>query len=82
MLTEARKEVISGLEDGYINDADAYAANERRKFMALPQSYRAAAKKALKITTEDRELTVEEVDMLKLWIDVNKELDDSVVKEF
>lgn len=82
MLSEARKEIIDNIEDGSITDADAYAYNERRKFLALPQAYRAEAKKALGIKTEDRDLSPLEVEQLTLWIEINKELDEVLPKEY
>lgn len=82
MLSESRKEVLDGLENGSLTNFEDYTFNERRKFMSLPQSYRAEAKKALRITTEDRDLSAEEVEMLQLWIEINKELDDEMSSQY
>lgn len=80
MLKEARKEVIDALENGFLGNMDEVLFNERKKFVAsTPQAYRAEAKRYLGITTEDRELSFEEMEMLQSWIDINKDLDEVAV---
>jgi hypothetical protein len=81
ILTESREDILEGLENGSLGSFEDYVFNERKKFIALPQSYRAEAKKAMGISGEDRELTLEEIERLKLWIDINKELDDELAEK-
>ncbi len=81
LIEEARKEVLTALENGALGDAEDVLYNKRREFVASnPQSYRAEAKKYFGITTDDRELTEEELSKLQAWIDINKELDETAVE--
>lgn len=80
MLTESRKDILDGLENGSLGETEDYIYNERRKFLSLPQAYRAEAKKYFGIETDDRDLSLQEIERLELWIDVNKELDDELAK--
>jgi len=81
MLKEARNDIISGLENGSLGEQEDRLFNLRRKFIASnPQSYRAEAKKYFGITAEDRELTSDDLYRLQAWIDINKSLDETLVK--
>lgn len=81
MLKEARNDIIAGLENGSLGEQEDRLFNLRRKFIASnPQSYRAEAKKYFGITAEDRELTSDDLYRLQAWIDINKSLDETLVK--
>ena len=83
MLTEARKEVLDGLENGNLGGYEGLLRNAQRKFVAAnPQAYRAEAKKALGIDKKDKDLTFDEIDLLESWIEINKELDDYAVESY
>lgn len=80
MLQESKKEVLEAIELGYLGEPEDALLNEKRKFLKLPQVYRAEAKKYLGIEAEDKDLTMEQIEVLTSWIKINRELDNTFIE--
>ena len=73
IIKDARYEILDAIEHNYVGDPNAMLLNERRKLMVYDQSLRAEAKQALGIKQEDRKLNLFQIQLIRDWIEVEKE---------
>jgi hypothetical protein len=82
IITQSRDEILDALDQGYVGTPNDVLVNERRKLLVYDQSLRADAKKALSILTEDRKLTLFQIELMRDWMEIEKKSRESAVKHF
>lgn len=80
LIRASRDEVLDMVESPYVGDQNGRLLNERRKLMVYDQSLRAEAKKALSISTKDRELTLFQIQLIRDWIEVNRKERNTLIE--
>ena len=74
MIGQARKIVRGWLNTGEVGTNEDRVADMRRTFIVQPQAYRDEARKAFNITTPDRDLSEDEILLMKDYIGLIKGL--------
>lgn len=82
IIKDARYEILDSLEHNSVGSPNETLLNERRKIMVYDQSLRAEAKDALGITTDDRKLTLFQIQLIRDWIEVEKKSRQGELKQY
>lgn len=80
MISSVRIDVARALEGGYIGDEGNRLDNERRKLLSRDRHSIQRAKEALGIDRRNHELTLLDIQSIKIYIETEKEQVDRLVK--
>jgi hypothetical protein len=73
ILNQTRDEVKEALDKGYAGDADDRVNRARASWSALPKVERDSTKLFFNITTEDRKLSMPQINMMQRWMQNRRE---------
>jgi len=80
LLKQTKNDINTMLEGYQIDGVDERVINERRKLLILDSSARNRAKESLGIRTPDHQLSIEQIDAIKRYIDLEEQRDDVMLE--